>query len=271
MKDKRWFTRTGALLILLGYVLPSMTVSCTGFPTVGQSITLSQIASQGNMPLLYLIPLGALAVIILAFLPASVGIKPATLFWGQVAGAAAGLASIFINLLTLDTQFRQYGFKITPEYGLFILVAGYILVGTGLTMQWPVPTQTGRPDSWYSEPDQRPPIINQVAPPVRQIHSPEPLSGNWLRVIRGNSPQAIIQVSSNNFSIGRDPGNDLSLQERSVSRQHARLRYAQGAWFIQDLDSTGGTYVNDERVPAKRLESGDEISIGEYTFEFHCQ
>jgi hypothetical protein len=71
------------------------------------------------------------------------------------------------------------------------------------------------------------------------------------------------------FQIGRGSDCDLRLADRAVSRQHARIRYAGGGWFLQDLDSTGGTFVNGQRVAAVRLGPGDRIQIGPDTFIFH--
>jgi hypothetical protein len=62
--------------------------------------------------------------------------------------------------------------------------------------------------------------------------------------------------------IGRGSSCDLRLVDRSVSRRHARIRHAEEAWFIQDLGSSGGTFVNDVRVNASRLNPGDRIRIG---------
>jgi hypothetical protein len=75
-------------------------------------------------------------------------------------------------------------------------------------------------------------------------------------------------VSSVGAEIGRGSSCTVRLRERAVSRLHARLRYAEGAWFVQDQGSAGGTYVNGERVPAARLKSGDRITIGGTTLLF---
>lgn len=70
------------------------------------------------------------------------------------------------------------------------------------------------------------------------------------------------------FNIGRSRGADLRLADAKVSRIHARIRYAQGAWYIQDQGSAGGTFVNGQRIQAKRLANGDRIRIGSSEFEF---
>lgn len=68
--------------------------------------------------------------------------------------------------------------------------------------------------------------------------------------------------------IGRGSGSDIRLSDPSVSRWHARIRLAQGAWFIQDQGSKGGIYVNGQRVNASRLNNGDSIQIGNNSFRF---
>jgi pSer/pThr/pTyr-binding forkhead associated (FHA) protein len=69
-------------------------------------------------------------------------------------------------------------------------------------------------------------------------------------------------LTSRGILIGRGSGCDLRLVDRSVSRQHARLRYADGAWFVQDLGSAAGTFVNGQRIQAIRIKRGDQIQIG---------
>jgi hypothetical protein len=63
--------------------------------------------------------------------------------------------------------------------------------------------------------------------------------------------------------IGRDQGCDVVLADESVSREHARLLFRDGAWIIQDLDSTNGTLVNRERVGRCQLQPGDRLQLGD--------
>jgi hypothetical protein len=62
--------------------------------------------------------------------------------------------------------------------------------------------------------------------------------------------------------IGRDPQNDLVLDDRRVSRKHAEVRLRLGRYTLYDLQSTNGTYVNGRRVAERVLDDGDKISIG---------
>jgi hypothetical protein len=73
------------------------------------------------------------------------------------------------------------------------------------------------------------------------------------------------------LAIGRDPGNDIVLAKRTVSREHALLVFVDGRWLIEDRGSANGTFVNGERVPfgAKRpLRHGDRIGVGAASLVF---
>jgi FHA domain len=63
--------------------------------------------------------------------------------------------------------------------------------------------------------------------------------------------------------IGRHPSCDVVLTGQAVSRRHARLRFRDGTWVLQDLDSTNGTWVNNARVGRCKLLPGDHLEIGD--------
>ena len=69
--------------------------------------------------------------------------------------------------------------------------------------------------------------------------------------------------------IGRDPQNDVVLDDRRVSRKHAEIRLRLGRYTLYDLQSTNGTYVNGRRVAEKVLDDGDQISVGGLELLFH--
>jgi len=75
------------------------------------------------------------------------------------------------------------------------------------------------------------------------------------------------------FQIGRSSKNDLPIDQESVSRHHARITSSTSAqksgYWIEDLGSTNGTWVNDERVSSKRtLKDGDQIRVGRSILKF---
>ncbi len=62
--------------------------------------------------------------------------------------------------------------------------------------------------------------------------------------------------------IGRDPACDIVLDNRLVSRHHARIYWQNGDFFIRDLDSKNGTHVNGHAIRHdKRLQNGDEVQV----------
>ena len=63
--------------------------------------------------------------------------------------------------------------------------------------------------------------------------------------------------------VGRDPEScDVVLEHPTVSRRHAQLHHRDGAWVLQDLDSTNGTTINGKPVARCRLEPGDRVMLG---------
>ncbi len=63
------------------------------------------------------------------------------------------------------------------------------------------------------------------------------------------------------INIGRRADNQLVIDDRRVSRLHAQLRYVQDHFTIFDLDSSGGTWVNGQRIRQQTLLPGDVISL----------
>ncbi len=70
------------------------------------------------------------------------------------------------------------------------------------------------------------------------------------------------------LSIGRRPDSDVFLDDVTVSRDHALLVRRSGAWFLDDLGSLNGTYVNRRRIESHRLEDADELQVGKYKLTF---
>jgi serine/threonine protein kinase len=70
-------------------------------------------------------------------------------------------------------------------------------------------------------------------------------------------------------AIGRTQGNDVVLPDPTVSRRHARLTFRNGQWYLEDLNSSNGTYVNNVRInrPAPLME-GDELRFGDEVLDF---
>lgn len=65
-------------------------------------------------------------------------------------------------------------------------------------------------------------------------------------------------------TIGRDPSCDCILSESTVSALHARLTFRHGQWWVEDLRSTNGTFLNQESVDIPLVvTNGDEVRCGQ--------
>ena len=78
------------------------------------------------------------------------------------------------------------------------------------------------------------------------------------------------QISCGTHVIGRSSKADLMIPDRLMSREHARLFFESGAWFVEDLGSHNGTFANGARVQGPtRLEVGDTLGMGGSTVKLH--
>jgi pSer/pThr/pTyr-binding forkhead associated (FHA) protein len=65
-------------------------------------------------------------------------------------------------------------------------------------------------------------------------------------------------------TLGRNPACELVIDDDTVSGQHARLVYRNNQWWIDDLNSTNGTFLNGQRVSTLIvLTSGDSLRLGQ--------
>jgi pSer/pThr/pTyr-binding forkhead associated (FHA) protein len=70
------------------------------------------------------------------------------------------------------------------------------------------------------------------------------------------------------LTIGRSPHSDLFLDDVTVSRHHARVLRDEGGFWVEDLNSLNGTYVNRTRIDDVALVSCYEVQIGKYRLQF---
>lgn len=76
--------------------------------------------------------------------------------------------------------------------------------------------------------------------------------------------QKEISLDKKELLIGRDPASDICLDGPMVSRQHAKLVQLFDNHFLEDLESTNGTLLNDRRVRKHVVKEGDILKIGSY-------
>jgi hypothetical protein len=85
---------------------------------------------------------------------------------------------------------------------------------------------------------------------------------NAFLIIQGKT---IFPLRQSVVNLGRKLDNTVVIDDPRVSRNHAQLRVVRGLYMLFDLNSTGGTYVNNERITQSALNPGDVISLAGVT------
>jgi FHA domain/zinc-ribbon domain len=75
-------------------------------------------------------------------------------------------------------------------------------------------------------------------------------------------------LNADRMTIGRRPDSDIFLDDVTVSRDHALLVRRSGDFYLDDLGSLNGTYVNRHRIESHRLEDGDELQVGKFKLTY---
>jgi len=94
----------------------------------------------------------------------------------------------------------------------------------------------------------------------------------WLVAMSGTQKGEDFRVRDGQNILGSAPEADVHLSDPTVSGKHASLRYKDGKFFLIDLDSSNGTYLNDgtESVAREELHDNDVIRAGEMLLKFKC-
>ena len=74
-----------------------------------------------------------------------------------------------------------------------------------------------------------------------------------------------IKSTKEQITIGRHAENDIQIDNIAVSGKHARIIKGPDHYFIEDLNSLNGTFVNQEKITKRVLEENDAITIGKHT------
>lgn len=77
-----------------------------------------------------------------------------------------------------------------------------------------------------------------------------------------------VQLTKDRTTLGRRPYNDIVIDNLAVSGEHAVLQMSGAEVYLEDLNSTNGTYVNGKAVKKQLLQNNDTIEIGKYKIKF---
>jgi adenylate cyclase len=87
-------------------------------------------------------------------------------------------------------------------------------------------------------------------------------AGFQLTILEGDKKEKIYPIEKLPVKIGRMSDNDIVLKDSLISRYHAVISMKDRAFFIEDLASKNGTFVNNVRISSRKLNAGDRITIG---------
>jgi len=77
-----------------------------------------------------------------------------------------------------------------------------------------------------------------------------------------------VQVTKDKTTLGRRPYNDIVIDNLAVSGEHAVLQMVGSDVFIEDLNSTNGTYINGKAIKKQLLAHNDTVEIGKYKIKY---
>ena len=77
-----------------------------------------------------------------------------------------------------------------------------------------------------------------------------------------------VQVTKDRTSVGRRPYNDVVIDNLAVSGEHAVLQMSGNEVYLEDLNSTNGTFVNGKAVKKQLLNDSDMVEIGKYKIKY---
>ncbi|HZB03150.1 MAG TPA: FHA domain-containing protein [Actinomycetota bacterium] len=100
--------------------------------------------------------------------------------------------------------------------------------------------------------------------PIQDLRDDQAL----LVVKRGPNAGSQFLIEKDVTTAGRHPESDIFLDDITVSRRHAEIRRKDSNFFVHDMGSLNGTYVNRERVENTQLAAGDELQIGKFKLAF---
>lgn len=77
-----------------------------------------------------------------------------------------------------------------------------------------------------------------------------------------------IHLDKPSITVGRKPDNDIPLDNAAVSGHHCKFYEAGGGWYVEDLNSTNGTFVNGKKTLKAGLKNGDIVAVVKYSLVY---
>jgi hypothetical protein len=231
----------------------------------------------------FLIPLSALAVLLCAVVA---HYKPS---W-QGFAAVGEFAAALLGLLVLAWLWRGAGqadVVFSAEFGVWLTLLCFVLIFVGAALMWVESRRAVLPGGKTAVvvvPKASVPLIpetqTELSPekkPTKSLYklgvqADDPSIQAWLWVEEGENVGEKFRLVPP-VRIGRDAGNDIIIDDSSMSGYHAVVREHGGVFHVQDLNSTNGIYLENhtnhrwQRVPAATLVNEMRLKLGRTVFQ----
>lgn len=110
-----------------------------------------------------------------------------------------------------------------------------------------------------------PQVVSQISPEGRLLLIPANMELS-LKVLEGEEKGTVYPVNKPRLLIGRTNG-DVNLNDAQISRVHCALETSADGVLLKDLESTNGTFVDDQRIDSAPLTSGSKFQVGGHVLQ----
>lgn len=100
----------------------------------------------------------------------------------------------------------------------------------------------------------------------RKSAAPKPQRGVPTKIVVSAGPLAgtTVPLGASSIIVGRSPDSALVLDDSYSSARHARFFHSEGQWYVEDLQSTNGTFVHGQRIDQPTpVKPGDSVTVGQ--------
>ena len=97
---------------------------------------------------------------------------------------------------------------------------------------------------------------------MSRLEIPSPAPAIWLHSEPESETQIPITRRTDKTTLGRHPECDICIESQFISRFHAELFFEAGAWWVKDLESANGVFVNSERISRAQLNDQSILKLG---------
>lgn len=116
-------------------------------------------------------------------------------------------------------------------------------------------------------------IIRLIYLDIRSLTVTGSESGAYIKLLnrRETLPYSIREYYhiDEDLSLGRSNVNDIIIKDMFISSRHFKIMEEEGIYYIEDFDSSNGTYLNDTQISGvAKLDNGDRIKVGDLEFIF---